>query len=1041
MLNYYEVLGLPCEGKDRDNIGKIQLALELFERTIDFTINNESSEANRIPLREQKDAIPDMKLLVSDAALRKKHADELRQKKIDQLAPIIKILSECSNGLTKSTIAVARLNRIAVSVGLIPETVKKEFKNAGYEIVTLLPPKTDDFLIRESEAVKLENELGLIKNYFKSAMQRNPDDPMNAMLNVNDIYEYITVMDGHDLADVHEYHAKTTSELRAIFEIKMASHSSNNAPIMYYNHIESQAKTKIFSSDSEREKYDNYLKIIKLIPFFDTLKLVPDSIKLERTFAEECIGKIQNEFPDETQAIAIYNKYGGISPDTPYEKESTQIVTICTCKTINYHDSLEEAQGAKCTNCGAPLYKKCPSCGKYTPTISDYCSCGFFIKGIQSFEKHYLEFNDCIKKQDLRGATESFHNARACNPKDPRVSAMNDQLQKLDVVLGKPIEEINVLIASGMIMSAQSAIAKLRAERPNVNLEQFDKKVSDELKWANNEYAKVNSSTNPGSCVEICMNIATRVKDYKPALEWLRMHRPDPALNVRGTKNANALTYTLQWDNNPNNRFVTYSVVRKENGRPANILDGTMLVKNTEHTNYKDTALKPGVIYGYAVFAIRGEAESAPTYCNEYVCLFKDIESVQVNVNSNVCSLSWVDVPGSSGTRVLRSDDGGKNWFIKNQCCRGIFSDNTTQYGVRYKYLLQSVWNVGQKVYYSEGLMRDVAIEERPDPIDIELRAVDGNGTCEVVWNPNGKGVLKLLKLNQGEEITKNRVYSTAQLKQYGSFITETVPVNAGRYTWRERIGERFNVISFVAYGDDSVAGNTIAVSTVPSLKPDAANTNIENNILHLAFTDVPNGVTKICYSVTSENAFATEKMAFDGSMKTVDIATYTRDRAIVCENIPETQVYISVYAMYGAGKSAYLSPITKHVMSNSPKANISYRIDWQKTGWAIKHPTRKGAQLCVKSSEARIPEMSLCCRQDGKMIFNYVPGNVGIVELLRVPAQDVKANTEYSFAIDEAKMNGIPRGTDIQLFLSPSESGRYNHPIASDINSRKMPE
>ena len=143
---------------------------------------------------------------------------------------------------------------------------------------------------------------------------------------------------------------------------------------------------------------------------------------------------------------------------------------------------------------------------------------------------------------------------------------------------------------------------------------------------------------------------------------------------------------------------------------------------------------------------------------------------------------------------------------------------------------------------------------------------------------------------------------------------------------------------------------------------------------------------------------------------------------------------------MYGTDSNSYLSLMTQYQISNAPKEKVEYWIEWRTAGWPKRHPIRQGAVLWVKTSCTRIPEMNLCCRQDGKMIFNYIPGLSGVVELLNIPATEVEAGSAYSFALDETKMTGIPSKTDIQLFLARKEMTRYSQPISPDIESRKMP-
>ena len=87
-----------------------------------------------------------------------------------------------------------------------------------------------------------------------------------------------------------------------------------------------------------------------------------------------------------------------------------------------------------------------------------------------------------------------------------------------------------------------------------------------------------------------------------------------------------------------------------------------------------------------------------------------------------------------------------------------------------------------------------------------------------------------------------------------------------------------------------------------------------------------------------------------------------------------------------------------------------------------------------------RLPEMELCCRDDGSMIFNYIPGSPGIVQLLKIDASQVERGNEFAFDIPERSMKGLPANTDIQLFLSPEEQNSFSLPLARDPSSRKMP-
>lgn len=1033
-MNYYEMLGLPCEGKSVDDVKIIERALIQWEKTKSDAKNNESSEAKRRALEEELRELPEMQRLMTDAALRKKHADELKSIRLAQLDPIIDVMSK--SGSSEKSIARARVEKIANQIGLLPATAIKKFKDKGYDVIATKPANTSDFILADMVRRKIDGDFELIRAY----MQSHPGDLMQDLVKASSLYEYIAIMDGKCLADAVEYEHKATEELGAMFAAKMSEHVKNAEPIRYYKDMEAQAKTQVFGDDKQREKYNNALKLKTLQSLFDMLRQVPDSIKLERTFAEECIKVIQREFSDEDQAIAIYNKYGELPTDSPFEKESIQVATMCAgCHVINYHDTLQIAQKENCNNCGKPLFRKCSKCGKLTPAIADFCSCGFFMKGTQTFELHFQRFSLAVTDMNMEKAQEALAHAKASNPSDERIPSMEKRLQQLVEDVGKPIREIEMLISSGRINAAQNALKRLQASRPNADLKQYQEQIQSELSWANQEFVKCQQSANEGAALEKCVEIVTRVTDYAPGLEWLRLHRPKPVMKVNGVSDAENVSCTLQWTDDPNNRFVTYTVIRKENARPVNVKDGVELAKSLKTQVFKDTALEPGRVYAYAIFAIRGDAASEPAHMPNVVCVFKGINSVHVNVSKNVCTLSWDDIKGSKGVRVLRSENSGRDFSVISDCSRAIFSDTRIKNGSEYRYALQTVWDVKGKVYYSQPLTRDVRIEQKPLRVDIKLNKAGTDGHCEVVWEPIGNGALRLIALKEGINVVPDQVYGDEQMRNMGQQIVSAVSVSAGKYAWYAQTGKKFRVASFRMFGDEAVCSVPIEISTVPPLRIDEIKTRIINNRLQLVLEAVPEGITKLHYLVSPNDVSVSEESAKRNATPSIDISTYRRAGMILVEDLPESELTVSILAMYGTGVNAYTSPVTKYVISNLPKQRITYRIEWQVTGFRRK-PIRKGAKLIVMSGGNRIPEMSLCCRQDGNMIFNYLPGGSGIVELAHVAACATRPGKEIIVDLDEDMMAGIPANTDVQLFLAPKEANWFMPPMATIVASRKMP-
>lgn len=1043
MLNYYEVLGLPCEPPKCHEIERIQAALTAWKFKTENAFNT-ATDYEKQQLNEQLKAKADMQRLLTDQALRTQHAEELLKRRREQLKSVIAIITECS-GNTHKEILDARLQKISNELSLMLGTVKKSFQDAGYTVVMKPAVDVNDILLNETHWNKLMGHFAELKNYMKE----NPNDPLAAMMEIKDIYDYIALMDSGSLANVEQYRSMATETLCSVFEMKKKEHVTNTMPKRVYKQIELHVCAQILHDNGQREKYNNYLKTAALQSFFDTLDIVPVSLKQEHQFAQGCIKRIQKTLPISREyAVAVYNSLGHLPKGAPYEDESTVVSTVCSvCGAVNEHDSLEQAQKALCS-CGAPLYRACPACGKLVPAIAEYCACGFFIKGMGAFENHYIQFQDALKAMNLEKAKTAYANARLSNPAENRLNAMRNAVEKLEADLGKPMQEIESLISAGRINAAIRKIQQLKAQRPGVNLQQYEKQTSNVLNWAQSEYIKCRNCTNESQGIEVCMGIITRITDFEPAIEWLRSHRPHPVVNVRAVKDSNNLTCTLQWDANPNNRYVNYSIVRKEGAKPQNIQDGDLLSANQKEMVYRDNTVKPGKLYVYAVFTTRGDSVSQPAYLNELVCLFKDITSVQANVSNQTCTLTWADIPGSKGVKILRSADSGAQWNIVSECSKGAFCDRGIKNGSQYRYRLQTVWEVGGKVYCSNGIVRDVKVEEKPSPVDITLESTSNDGICEIVWTPtSGLGTVRLVALNETANIVKGRTYTQDQLPNYGTVFAPAVPIGNGRYTWKVGSGKRVRVAVFRPYGDDAVAGNTLFISTVPSVTVDMKKSVIAGDTLQLVVKDIPAGVTRLYYWVAADSGakselYATEDMAAQSKIPSIDMTTYKRENVIVVGKLPQQELYVSVIAMYGNGEQRYFSPTAKAQFSNMPKKKVEYWIEWEVAGLAWKrHTVRKGAKLCVRAEGTRIPATVLCCRRDGRMLFQYLEGSPDIVELKRVSAEEVDSGEVRKYPLDESRMNGIPKDTDIQLFLVENETMRYLQPIATDVASRKMPQ
>ena len=1039
-MNYYAMLDVACDIPDADQVKEIKMKLPAWYSAQQTAFNNATDGITKKKLQQELDEYPNMQKLLTDTALRKKHADALKTELLRQVQFIIDIITECNN--SQKSITSRRIKNIAAKIGLKEVTVKKQFRDAGYTVVDVKNAGTGDVFLNETPIRSIEGALEAVRRYAQS--DRCYDEIAKEAAKATDLYEYLAVMEGHTVAEGASYRLKPVENLRQICSNLATTHNGNASPIKDYQTLDSTGKMQVFASEKTRNQYNNSLRLAAIkSSFLDKLISVPDSLRQDRSFAEACISRIQQEFPDEDDAIAIYNKYAQLSGDDAYEKESVQKVTVCaSCHVLNYHNTIEEARTAKCTNCGQALYEICPSCGKYSPVIAESCSCGFFKRGAQSFEQFYTQFNTCIDNYNLAGADENYAYAVAANPSEKRLTTMKSKLEKLREEIGKPIKEIDSLIRSGKIYAAETKVQELKRRFKGVDLTAQEKAISAEKAWAEAEY-KRHMSAPEGTKLEAYTQINNRVKDYIPVQEWLRIHKPHAVLSVQGTTDPGRCCHVIQWKDDPNNRFVTYTVVRKENARPQNTQDGVILATGLKATVYRDDTLKPGRTYYYAVFALRGDASSEPAWENGYAVIYKDLDNVQVQVMQGKCILSWTDIEGSIGVQITRKElPSGEEKKVSN-CSKNAFTDTDVRDNVEYRYKLVTIWRNKDKYAGSAGITKTVRIEQRPSRIDLALVSVGDDGYCTVSWDPkvraNGNEVIKIIRLNDRRQVIPDQLYPMTELKAVGTELNQGVILAGGKHSWYEKEAHIFKVAAFRPYGDSFVAGRPITISTVPAPVIDNEKTVVNNNLLKVHLKDIPAAVKRVCYTVSSTGEVMNEAVAMRNGTAYAEAAAVRATNEITSTNVPEGTLTVSVMYIYGEGDARYPSPITTVSVSNLPRARISYDISWPSAIFGGKK--RAGAVLKVVCDSASMPELVLCARTDGKLPIRYIPGSTEMVELARIEPGPCTPGREKTVFLSEERMNRIPRDAYIKLFPAPKYKDKCEPLIQTEASNCRMPK
>ena len=538
-------------------------------------------------------------------------------------------------------------------------TIEATYREQGFEIK---PVKTTQKILATLNNFFLSDSVmeELRKNF--AVFQTVPDSknfPWSAQ--VHDLYELAFYLENQIEPSADFYKRRDTDELREIFreEAKKVS-----APIAQWQSIKALlnlAQTQVFNTDDSRFKYDHSLKIETLADFFAKIKAAPELFKRDSYFADNCINRIRRTFPNLLTyelSLALYNKAAGLLRD-PYEAiddaaENSFCLTCANCGAFENFRTREEAERATCKICGEKFYIDCPKCGKKIPATAEHCTaCDFSFTELRNFSKYIGDANSMLDLvEQARNADESVNIVTA---------------------------EIVKLLAKARQLKPESHELKKIEWRINKTAAEIKKR--ELYSWAEKKLPSL--SIAPDKAVSDCVEILRKIKDYKPAQDRLRLITPKtppaiiatlkenyspPANSVIGKISVNAkstssapLICNVSWQA-ANDLAVTYTLIRKIDGEPQTYRDGEILIENTEKLEFTDTDVKPGILYGYSVFATRLGTISAPksTAAVHYSDL--DDKKLIAKTEDGTCKFIW-RLPAETclGVRILRSDSAGKS--------------------------------------------------------------------------------------------------------------------------------------------------------------------------------------------------------------------------------------------------------------------------------------------------------------------------------------------------------------------------------------------
>ena len=655
----------------------------------------------------------------------------------------------------------------------------------------------------------------------------------------------------------------------------------------------------------------------------------------------------------------------------------------------------------------------------------------------------------------------------------------------LDLVEQARTADESVNIVTAEIVKLLAKARQLKPESHELKkIEWRINKTATELKkrelysWAEKKLPSL--SISPDKAVSDCVEILRKIKDYKPAQDRLRLipprnppaiiatlkenYSPPPnspsigkiSVNAKSTNSSTGLICNISWQA-ANDLGIAYTLIKKVDGEPQTYRDGEILIENTDKLEFTDTDVKPGVLYGYAVFSTRLGTISSPKTATAVHYSDLDEKKLIAKTEDGNCKFIW-RLPSENclGVRILRSDNAG-NSVVVAECEQSSFTDKNVKNRKQYQYRLQcvyyaaednvannekyfargneeiynKVWKIDRNYKYSHGLTVSLTPEQPPKLVEDLICSVKG-GRVSFKWKSTGDFSIWFKEVSNKKEPAQidKKIFSLDDVDEIlGSGVVYKKAESNDETCEFALSNDSIKLAVISATKEFGLINEIITCANVEPCEIDTEKTQIDAGGLKLVLKSVPENLYMIHYKINtkdSDELYATIETAKARQMNRIYATKYAQDTFIAQTHLPPKEIYITVIGEYkfSDGTAAYSAPSTL-VLNNRPKEIISYHLEWGTSGFFNKEIHAKDCKLIIESTAHLTPKMFLVCRRDGRMNIELGDSSTRILGAVREYPTGYK-DGQLKIDLQDEIWKDISAGTVVKLLTSKEDEQRF---------------
>jgi predicted RNA-binding Zn-ribbon protein involved in translation (DUF1610 family) len=575
----------------------------------------------------------------------------------------------------------------------------------------------------------------------------------------------------------------------------------------------------LFSSESEREKYDNSLawqrmkEIEKLTEAAGAGEgRIPAQVTDELLKQGKKLGLSQEDVTTVITDVASRKRW---PLEVPSVASSESLVRCSAC------GELSASRDKACSACGTPFQIACPQCGTSNPTGATHCSSGScrFEVGNMPLAERLLRSARALQTDDPANALRLVMEALTYWPGHPEAIALKAEFDRVTAETQKSLEEIHRWIRAREFETARRSLDAFSSRVPNhPDIPRLEQDVNTALTEAAGHVARgrsLHSASQMDDAFDAFDAAMGVCADHQEARDWLLRCTPLPPTDLKGLATTNGIA--LAWRPSPSRGQIQYLVVRKVGSHPTNPSDGDQ-VGTTSSSPLTDNSARSGTSYYYAVFSERSGSRSHQAATVGPLIRIADVSDFKVQVDDRQVCLEWTPPFGVRSIEVWRQVDqepAERGDGIRVACTLNSAIDSNLANGCSYGYRVIAVFNGPEGTpLATNGVTSLVTPTALPPPVtDLDVQ-IHGD-EFQASWTRPATGLVQIFRLKSGTTYLPGEVISMTNVHTLG----QPLPTS-GVSTIRGSVAGETEVHLFpvTVVGSAYVAGTGVSRTWVPEM-------------------------------------------------------------------------------------------------------------------------------------------------------------------------------------------------------------------------------